>query len=163
MYVDLYGLLGIVIFLVVVSIPDFKMAMRRNARRLASAAERLIAPTSFGGSPMQSDLIRYFEDRLCGDHAQRAERLNFYKDESRLLYAVMIVAYESLLFSDFKGTERHCSYRAKEQLKQVFISAANGLAERGYDPAEYTNKAGVNIQAVEQFCADYGMSFRLFD
>jgi len=112
---------------------------------------------------MQVDLARYFEDRLSGDRAQRAQTISFYKDESRLLYAVMIVAYESLLFSDFAGTERHCSYRAKEQLKRVFTSAANGLAERGYDPAEYTDKAGVNIQVVEQFCAGYGMSFRLFD
>lgn len=162
-HIDGIGLLVTIAVIATLAWPDTRTSRRAKAKRLSRKAEDLIGPAAFSDTSMQVDLTRYFEDRLTGDHAQRAQIISFYKDESRLLYAVMIVAYESLLFSDFTGTERHCSYRAKEQLKQVFTSAANSLAERGYNPAEYTNKAEANIQAVEQFCADHSMSFRLFD
>lgn len=163
MYIDGIGLLVTIAVIAALAWPDTKTCRSVKAKRLAGKAEDLIGPAAFSDTSMQVDLARYFEDRLAGDRVQRAQTISFYKDESRLLYAVMIVAYESLLFSDFTGTERHCNYRAKEQLKQVFTSAANGLAERGYDPADCTSKAEANIQAVEHFCADRSMSFRLFD
>ena len=162
-HIDGIGLLVTIAVITALAWPDTRTSRRVKAKRLVGKAEDLIGPAAFSDTSLRIDLANYFEGRLAGDRAQRAQIISFYKDESRLLYAVMIVAYESLLFSDFSGTERHCSYRTKEQLKQVFISAASGLVERGYDPAEYTNKAEANIQAVEQFCADRGMSFRLFD
>ena len=131
------------------------LAKHKWARKIVRLAESLIRPeASFCDNKMEFRISQYLENRVCGyrsGYSKRAEVLKeFYMDESKILWMLLTVSYETMLFASFEGTE--LAIESTRPYQEVFDAAAKKLTEMGFDCTRETEKCKAMTAETHEFC-----------
>lgn len=162
MYVDLYTIAAVAAIVGLISAPDIKYAKNRNVKRLVERTEALYRPSHiYFPDPFKARLTRYFEDRWPDSSHRRKEVYEAYQDDSRLLYAVVHVAYEIMLTRGFWGTDLTTAGCSAGFCDEVFSMAVKKLEEMSFDLSIYTKNYYKYTRETEAFFNAHPLGFRL--
>lgn len=131
------------------------LAKHRWAQKIVSRADTLLGlGVDFCDNEMEFRISQYLENRVCarhGDYAKRANNLKrFYADDAKILWMLLSVSYEAMLFSNFRGTE--LSIDRTHPYQEVFDAAASALNQMGYDCTQEIEKCKIMIAETHEFC-----------
>lgn len=132
----------------------YLLARHRWAQKIVDRAEALIAPAAtFYGNKMELRISQHLENRLhgrCGDRWSEAELKEFYRDDAKILWMLLTVSYEAMLFSRFAGTE--LALDVTHPYQDVFDATVKALTQRGYDCTKEIEKCKTMTAETHEFC-----------
>lgn len=102
------------------------------ARKVSSKAYSFVSCCDGSPDIIYKDISQYLEARWYGDSSQRRETKHFYFDEVKILFMLLYISYDALLFSSFEGTGKEISPKTYRTYASIFKTAASELSDRGY-------------------------------
>lgn len=128
------------------------IARHRWAQKIVRRASELLDHNViFCDNEMELRISQYLENRAHGRYRTcEADLKEFYMDDSKILWMLLTVSYEAMLFASFAGTE--LAVECAHPYQEVFDAAAKKLEQMGFDCTKEIEKCKAMTAETHEFC-----------